>query len=521
MLIVKSLRFVLVGLAAALAIPSIAAADGTVSSNGSTITITATGSPAGSLVNVSVTNDTDDFIFTNNSDQALTQGSGCNLSSPTVVKCPLSGVNLIKGTLHGVHGGGLSGVDAEHMTAPVRLEISGSADPGSGSVRLFGGPVADKLTGGDDGDVLIGGDGNDELYGEAGNDHLVGRGGSDLLIGGPGDDYLGFEAGGGDDDNPASRCGTGVNDPGSAGDAMGIDLPGDGDLFAKFDATPNTICTAMAPHVTEPYPGLSGGPGLFTLSATPEAGSTYFAATGITPGGLVGTAPNEFDIFWYLCDGPVPTATGNAVEHSAPNALDPDEINPRCTFVHHGPTYDIPADAADKYLGVVGSVGLDTSSAGPTYAYASYAGAQARLIEAPVVPPAVIPPAVIPPVVVPPKGDVEGIAKKKPSNAFSAASTLTCRSSVCTLRVKAAAGGSFSIKQAGATSAKKTAKQVTGSKKTGRSGKTTALSIKLTSAAKKTLKEKRRLTVRIAVTFKPSGGTTSSPKTVKVVYKLR
>jgi hypothetical protein len=80
---------------------------------------------------------------------------------------------------------GFSVVDLDDV-----LDLPVEIDGGPGDDNISGGIAADVLRGGPGNDLVIGFDGDDQLFGGDGNDRLGGRRGNDLVDGGEGDDNL-------------------------------------------------------------------------------------------------------------------------------------------------------------------------------------------------------------------------------------------------------------------------------------------------------------------------------------------
>ena len=463
------LRLGVLSLTAVLAAPALAAADTQISSGGATITLTPFGTaPSVAINSIAVAGGTINFAGTGLAATPPCTGSG------TAVSCPAAGVSTISGALTGLPGTGGSFVNGAGLPAGVALQITG----GVGRVTVIGGAANDQLTGGNDNDTLLGGGGNDQLAGGNGDDHLAGNNGIDSHSGGAGNDLVGMENN--HDADVLLDCGAG-------NDIVGLDIPEDPN-------PPAAGCERVAPHITGPSPGP------MTITAAPQAGST-FSAAGLSFGALMGTAPDAFDFTWYLCSAAVPTQPGS---RGAPVAAG-------CSAIGTGASVAIPASAGGRYLGVAGTVGLATQAGaipvGAYYAFDSYMSATARLIAAAPAAPAA--PAVTPP------------GRSGGSGTFSVRSTIRCKSSSCSIRTNATAAGAFTVQQRTVRSrSRKRAKTlVSRTTKTVAAGPAT-LAVKLTRAAKTRLKKTRKLSVTTTVTFRPTGGSAIS-RTVKLSYRLK
>jgi hypothetical protein len=98
-----------------------------------------------------------------------------------------------------------------------------------------------------------------------------------------------------------------------------------------------------------------------------------------------------------------------------------------------------------------------------------------------------------------------------PSNIFALKSALRCKSAFCWLTTSVAAPGAFTVKKAG--------KLVKSSTRVVAAGNV-SIPVTLTSTAKKKLRRSGRLSVKVSVTFTPTGGLARS-HSVTLSYKVK
>jgi Ca2+-binding RTX toxin-like protein len=198
--------------AALLALPGVASAATTVSSNGSVVTVTGDGG----VNDVTVTGGPSSWTVTD----AAGPVTGCSPCSGTSVSADLGAGNDVW------HSNNLSGTVNAGDGDDIVYTGAGSTtvNGGNGFDRINGGTGADTLDGGSDGNIdivmydgraapvnvtvngpntpdndtltnfegVLGGDGNDRITGGPGNDFLDGGLGSDIINGGPGSDTVGY-----------------------------------------------------------------------------------------------------------------------------------------------------------------------------------------------------------------------------------------------------------------------------------------------------------------------------------------
>lgn len=466
-----------IALGALFAAPAFASAAATIGEAGGVVTVTADNLGVGV---VTATGGSAGVTFSASGND-LSAGPGCNGTSPgPTIVCNGATITRVDVNLDAitigsadVRGNGVTGI-------PFNLDGSSSA----GRILFVGGNMADTITGGSVNDTLIGGPGGDTLNGNGGNDHLVGDSGNDQFNAGAGDDLVGAEGrdGGNDQDTgSATPCG------GDDNDIVGRDAE---------DTFPLTDCEKQAPH-TQSFLS-TADPGTLTIAGGPQAGATFTAGgLGLPALGAGETVPDAFDLFWYLCNGPVNTAPGFP---GTPGGTAP-AATAGCSFLGRGESVAIPSNAGGKYLGVAGWLGLDSvtgyvpEALNAHFTFGSYSTATARLIA----------------------GGAGGGSGPGSGGGggvpglFTTSSKLTCKKASCSISLTALKAGKVKLSGPKKTIATTTKKVSVGKVK---------VPVKLTKKAKSTLRRKGKLKVRVKVTFDPASGATKS-STVTVSYRLK
>jgi Ca2+-binding RTX toxin-like protein len=183
-------RFLLLSATAccAVALPAAAQAH-SVSSDGTTVTITGTDAPESITISV----DEPGFVRVD----ATAPTPGCDYNEPLgYASCPLGPGGVVanmgggKDSVFDLYQAGSGGLPDKTL----KVDLGAGDDTftgGDGGETVAGGPGNDELKGAGGDDVLDGGDGNDTLTGEGGRDQLLGGGGDDVL---DGDLYAGVNA---------------------------------------------------------------------------------------------------------------------------------------------------------------------------------------------------------------------------------------------------------------------------------------------------------------------------------------
>lgn len=462
-------------LAALLAVPSFASAAATIGEAGGVVTVTANNLGVGV---VTATGGSGGVTFSASGND-LSAGPGCAGTSPgPTIVCNGATITRVDVNLNAitigsadVRGNGVTGI-------PFNLDGSGSA----GRILFVGGNVADTITGGSANDTLVGGSGGDTLNGNGGNDHLVGDTGDDQFSAGAGNDLVGAE---GRDGGPLDQDTGSVTPCGGDNDIVGRDAE---------DTFPLADCEKQAPH-TQSFEVT--GPGTLTMASTPQAGAVFTAGGLGLPALRAGeTAPDAFDLFWYLCNGPVNTAP----DYPGTPGTTP-AASAGCSFLGRGESITIPSNAGGRYLGVAGWLGLDSITGYTSepldahFTFGSYSTATARLIAA-----------------APGAGNGPGGSGGGGSNGlFTTKSKLTCKKASCSISLTAFTAGTVKL-----SGPKKTV--VTTTKKV--SAGTVKVPVKLTKKAKSTLRRKGKLKVPVKVSLDPKSGSTKS-STVTVSYRVK
>lgn len=180
----RLLPFVL-GVALVAAVPATAAAEGAVSSDGTTIRVTEGAAGEANSVTVAIQNagivEVSDYGF-------IAIGAGCTQSEsdPKVALCPLGAGGVV------VETGGGRDVVGSYMSSSVAPLPDGALRValGDGDDTFHGNVMAELVDGGAGNDTLSGRGGDDTLDGGAGDDTLTGEEGRDMLRGGEGADTL-------------------------------------------------------------------------------------------------------------------------------------------------------------------------------------------------------------------------------------------------------------------------------------------------------------------------------------------
>jgi hypothetical protein len=179
-----------IALVAAAAVPSVAAAQTTVTRSGNTITLT--GDDAADTISGSGPGSERFVTFTAPSGPSITPGAGCQPvvshgHTTRTVRCGQIAKPNNPITLRASLGGG-----DDRLTLAWRSDRHPRAivDAGAGNDYVSGSILADDLSGGPGNDTLLGGADIDNLNGGAGDDELIGGEDGDHLAGGTGVDRL-------------------------------------------------------------------------------------------------------------------------------------------------------------------------------------------------------------------------------------------------------------------------------------------------------------------------------------------